>query len=507
MPQQTGRQQQTAHTPHAPAGRLPSAVGWSYVLTAGRLGTTTLVTFVLAWLLGPRVLGVATMAMVFVTLAQVLLQQGLISAIVQRVELRRDHLDAAFWVLIGTSVLVGAGTLLLAPVWATVNRLPELTAVCVALIPLLPLQALAVVPEALLRRDLRFRPLALRATVSVVAGGAAGVTVAAYGGGVWALVVQQLVTAAVGVVVLWTAARWRPRLRPTFRSMRDLAGFSTHSATAGLGVLVGNRADILVMGLFFGPLAVGLYRFASRITDLVVELSVRSLQQVALPELSRLQDDHAAFARRLGSLQHLGAVLGLPLLGVLSTVAAPVLALLGPEWLAAVEPLRLLCAIGAIGVYGVLLGPALQAAGRPGMLSLLAWIRAGLGVAAFAIAGYAFRDSAVAVQVVAIAAIALGVQALITVVTTQLTLHRVLGVRVGAVLAPTIPAAAAGGIAWLVGGLLDMFGGRALSPFAELLLYGSVTGVFAFTALLASDPRAVTLVRQHLGPVLGRRLG
>ena len=45
------------HDEEAPRKRLKSAIFWSYALTAGRLGTTTIVTFVLAHMLGPHALG------------------------------------------------------------------------------------------------------------------------------------------------------------------------------------------------------------------------------------------------------------------------------------------------------------------------------------------------------------------------------------------------------------------------------------------------------------------
>src|SRR4051812_45056494 len=84
----------------APRKRLKSAIFWSYALTAGRLSTTTIVTFVLAHMLGPHAYGVVGTALLFVMITQMLLQQTLLTTIIQREKLDPDHLDAGFWIVI-----------------------------------------------------------------------------------------------------------------------------------------------------------------------------------------------------------------------------------------------------------------------------------------------------------------------------------------------------------------------------------------------------------------------
>ena len=104
-----------------PRNQVRSAIGWSYLLTTGRLVSAVVVTFVLALLLGPREFGLIAMALVFITVVQTLIQQGLVSAIVQRDQLDARHLDAAFRALLLAGTVFG---LLAAasPLWALMNR-------------------------------------------------------------------------------------------------------------------------------------------------------------------------------------------------------------------------------------------------------------------------------------------------------------------------------------------------------------------------------------------------
>lgn len=478
-------------------GGLHSAIGWSYVLTGGRIGSTILVTFLLARLLGPNEFGLVAMATVFITVAQTLIQQGLVSAIVQRDRLTPQHLDGAFLVLVGAGLGIGLLTAAASPLWALVNRAPELTAICVALSPLVLLQGLSIVPEAVLRRELRFRAVAIRTLVAALVSGIVGVGLALAGAGIWALVAQQLANALVGLVVLWMVCPWRPSRRPRLAGIRDLLVFSAHSANAGLGLMVSAKADVICTGLFFGPVATGIYRLAARLPDMLVDVTVRSLQQVALPALSRLQRDRAAFAAHLCQLQHLGAVAGLPVLGVLAATAGPLVALLGPQWAGTELPLRLLCLFGAVNVYGVLLGPALQAIGAPGRLAAILWTRGVLGVATLAAVGTLFTGHSDVAEASAVAVAGIGLQLSVTGLAVWVAVRQAVGTAVTGFLAPTVPAVLAAVAAALVPVPLHRFT-DTVPPAVGLALLGGAAGLVAAALLWATDARLRRLVLTRL---------
>ena len=479
-------------------GRVRSAIGWSYVLTAGRVGSSIVVMFLLAKLLGPGEFGLLAMATVFITIAQTIIQQGLVSAIVQRDGLTADHLDAAFCVLVVAGVVGAAATVGLSPVWALINREPGLTTVCVALSPLVLLQGLATVPEAVLRRTLQFRSVAIRTLIASLLSGIAGVGLALAGAGIWALVGQQLINATISVAILWLICPWRPSRRPRLAAIRELWAYSAHSANAGLGLVLGSRADIILMGIFFGPVATGIYRLASRLPDMLVEVAVRSLQQVALPSLSRLQRDSARFAAHLTRLQHIGAVAGLPVLGILCAAAEPLIGLLGPQWDGTVTPLRLLCLLGAVNVFGVLLGPALQAIGQPGTLAAILWTRGVLSVLTLATVGALLTGHAPVAQASAIAVAATGVQFALNTITLWVTVRRAADAAIGEFLAPTVPAILAATAAALTPIPAARLGADNLPPIVGLVAVGAGAALVAAALLWSTDRRLRRLVGARL---------
>ena len=191
---------------------------------------------------------------------------------------------------------------------------------------------------------------------------------------------------------------------------------------------------------------------------MLTEVTSRSLQQVSLPELARLQSRPAELGDRLAKMLHVSAVTGLPALGILAATAKPLVALLGPEWSPAGTAMQLLCIVGIVNVYGVLLGPALQAVGRPGINTALSWLQLAVGVTTFYYIGQwlnGCHDDRTQV-----AAIALGMSALelsITILMMYITFVRVLKVSPWQILGPTVPALIAGSAGFLVPLLIDRF--------------------------------------------------
>jgi PST family polysaccharide transporter len=361
------------------------------------------VTFILAAIVGPSTFGLVAMAMVYVAFVQMLVRQGMIPALVQRRQLDQEHVNSAFWMILGTGTVLTAGSILLSGWWAALNRTPDLEPVINALSVVVILQSLIVVPEALLSRQMDFRGLALRANSAALLGGVVGLALAVTGFGVWALVAQHIVKAVVDVIVLWRLTEWRPGLTFHWRAAKDLFGFSLNATVAGFGDFVNSRVDALVIGLFFGPTAVGLYRLAARLVDLVVEVTVRSFHAVALPELSRLQDDRRQFADRIRRMINSSALIGLPGLAILAGASEPLMAVMGAEWAAAAAPLSVLCLAGAVAVLTMFTGPVAMSVGKPHVLALVVWVSAAISSVSYVVAGFLLADASVDSQVLGIA--------------------------------------------------------------------------------------------------------
>ena len=79
------------------------AVPWSFVMSMGQIGLSSLTLFIMAALVGPAAFGTIALALVLVLFLKLLLEQGMGAAIVQREDLQREHLDAAFWMVMAVN--------------------------------------------------------------------------------------------------------------------------------------------------------------------------------------------------------------------------------------------------------------------------------------------------------------------------------------------------------------------------------------------------------------------
>ena len=343
---------------------IRGSLRWAAALSWGERGLTMLFTVVLAAILGPEAFGIVAMALVYLAFVDLALEQGFLTTIVQREQLDRAHLDSAFWVNLVWCLVLAAASFALAGWWAGVNDVPQLQEVIQVMSILVIVSGLTIVQQAYLQRHLRFRQLAIRANVAALVGGITGLVLALAGAGVWSLVAQQIVAGCTSLALLWAVSDWRPGFHFSRSHARDLLGFTSGVYLANIGGFLNRRSDTLLMGLFFGPTVVGIYRLADRFVDSILELTMRPVGLVSLPHLSLLQRDPEALRRTVTTFIRIAILTTLPVLLVFAACSDYVLAVIGPEWEIGSDALKLLCVVGIVKGLVHFTGPLLFAAGE-----------------------------------------------------------------------------------------------------------------------------------------------
>ena len=376
------------------------AVKWAYIGNWGERSFSALFTFVLAYVLGPRDFGIVSIALIYIAFLQMFLDQGLVAALIQKKNLDREHCDAVFWMDMALSLLLVAISIIMSHWWGRVNHAPELAPIISVLSFCIPIEAFAVVQKALLSKEMDFRAMTIRSNVSVLVSGVVGLVLAFTGFGVWALVVQQILRDFTAMVLLWKLSPWRPRFEFSWKHLRDLMHFSVSNFIGQFAIFADNQAGSVLLGLFFGPVAVGLYRIADRLMNSVVAMATSSIQAVSLPEFSRHQDNPVELRKSALSCVRLSSAMTIPALAGLAAVSGPLMATLGAKWMPASNVLKVLCVLGMSAVFAYFTGPLLQALSRPHHLAVLEWMRVGVGLVFLAIAGYFVRGGTLSQQII-----------------------------------------------------------------------------------------------------------
>ena len=469
----------------APPSRTDRTVaGWFFMsFGTGVQGMLTAgVVLVLARLLSPQEFGVVSASLLVIQISAIFMQAGIGPALVQQPALRREHIYTAF-----TFSIVGALVLLfvILAFAADISRVmgtDALVPILRSLAWLLPLQALAVVPEFLLRRDLKFRDLARIRIVSFGAGyGTVGVAVAALGGGVWALVAANAAQTVLNTAMLVTRQPHPKRLGIDRRALRELLTFGAGFSLARIGNFLALYGDKFVAIRWLGAGALGLYERAYQIMAMPAVGIGQVLDDVLFPAMAQIQNERArmaaAYRRCLSGI----ALLTLPMSATAIVLAPEIIDVaLGSKWGEAVLPLQIL-ALGTVFRTSYKISDSLtRAVGAVYRRAWRQWIYASLVVVGGAI-GAQWGIAGLAAGVL----VALGTN---FVLMAQLSL-RIVGMTWGEFAAAQLPGIRAGVIVGLVEWAAAT-GARALSapPILVLLAAGAALAFVVGALWLLAGP-------------------
>jgi PST family polysaccharide transporter len=362
-------------------------VVWSAITSWGRQAIAFIVFFLLARLLGPETFGLVAMASVFLSFVQVFVDQGFAEAIIQRHELEPEHLDTAFWTSLGIGLLITVVSVGTSGLVADLFKQPQLTPIIRWLSLSFLIVALVSVQDAIFRRNLAFKTLAIRSLVAVLAGGLVGVTMAFRGFGVWSLVGQQLTNGLVQIIVLWGASNWRPGLKFSRRHFKDLFSFGINVVGMNILEFVNRRSDDFLIGYFLGPVALGYYSVAYRLMMIGIDLLTNVVNQVAIPAFSRLQQEPERLGRAFYKVTELTSLVSFPCFIGLAVLAPELIqVLLGAKWSPSVPVIQILAFIGVLHSVYYFLGTVIIAMGKPSWKVIINFIYSIANVIAFSIA-------------------------------------------------------------------------------------------------------------------------
>jgi O-antigen/teichoic acid export membrane protein len=394
-------------------------------------------TIVLARVLTPGDFGLVGLALVFILYADVVTDLGVAQALVY-LPSRRSLANTAVVTSLAVSGTLFVVAMLAAPLAAQFFGRPEVTGMFRVLSFSLVLRAAGQVPDALLRKELRFRERLLGEISRAIAQGGISVGLALAGFGPWAIVLGYLAGSAAWSAVLWRLCGYRPRrdvwhVQPD--DLRPLLGFGLPAAATALLLTLVFNVDYLIVGRWLGARALGYYTVGFRIPELLILNVFNVISSVAFPLYSRVREDRVRLRRgylfglRLQAVYGLSAGIGLALLAPMLVHVA-----FGARWNPTIVPLQALALYAAFRSLGMGPHEAFRGVGRPGVVLALSLVRLVVLVPALLVATrYGINGVSWAQAVVAFP-LAVAMQAVAS---------RLLGLPAGQLVAAAVPALAA----------------------------------------------------------------
>lgn len=357
---------------------------WSTTEIWGGQVIQLMVFFVLARLLTPAAFGIAALVTVFLVLSSLLTTQGLVDALIQARELHQDQLSTVFWFCMACAVFLAAALVCLAGPISWWLGQPALVPFLRCGAPILLLDTLASVQEAQFRRELRFRPLAVRRTCANLVGGLFGIVAALAGAGAYALIGARAVTAFTGVLLLWTQSKWRPAFAFSFQLLKELLPYSTQTFGSAALAFVNGKTDDLIIGSVLGPIALGFYSVAYRML-LVLNTTVTAVvTRVTFPAFSRLQFEPTRLVNAFQRTTHAAALLSFPVftgMALLAHIIIPIF--FGVKWRPSIPSMQVLAIVGLFQNSIILNTVLCRALKRPGYNTVYLSVNAIANVSGF----------------------------------------------------------------------------------------------------------------------------
>ncbi|BEP13269.1 hypothetical protein acdb102_15800 [Acidothermaceae bacterium B102] len=346
-------------------GQATANARWSFLGLGVKVAVQAVAAFLIARIVGTHAYGTMSLGLLYVTLTNLLLDQGMGQALVRSNELPRSDVataQVASGVLaIGTMVITWG---IASPIGRFYSTAPGLASVLVGLSFGLIFKAVVVPGRAVLQRDFAFRWLAGCEIVSSVVGVTASVITAEAGGHAMALVAQMLVTDgvyAVGVIKL----SGLPIRGANVAALRGMLGMTSQIAGSQWLGFVSRNADNALIGKVLGAGALAQYSVSYRLMMLPITNLTQVANRVLLPTYARLQDDVAAFRRAFLKSTRLMAMTSTPAMVLLIAFAHPlIIGALGPKWEGAVFPTQVLAVVAIMQTQTSLVTPAIVAFGR-----------------------------------------------------------------------------------------------------------------------------------------------
>lgn len=318
-----------------------SSILWKVLERSSTQVVQFAVQIALARLLLPDDFGTIGIIMVFINLAAVFINGGLSTALIQKRHVGDMEYSTVFYISLSMSIVLNAILYGSAPVISQYFAMGELEAMLRVLSFSLVLGVFIALQQAFVARTMMFRKLFYSGFVSAVLSGILGILLAYAGYGVWALVMQHILSQCVLFGILWFTVPWRPKFLFSYEDARVLFSFGWKVLVINLLNSLNENFRTFVIGKRYTQEMLGYYSRGKTIPQIIINNITVSVQSVMLPTMSSYQDDIISAKSVLRRTVKMSAYFVFPMmLGMVAIADSLIVVLLTEKWLASVPFIR-----------------------------------------------------------------------------------------------------------------------------------------------------------------------
>lgn len=299
---------------------------------------------VLARVLSPSDYGVYSILLIFISIGQTVVVAGLNSALIQRADVDEDDYSIVLTVSLFAAMclwcILYVASPLIAEIYASPDVVMPLRILSLVLFP----QALCSVVNARISRRMEFPMAAKISIVSVAVTGIISIIMAFNSAGIWALIVQQILTYSILPVVYCIQSRWIPRIRFKINRFRALFGFGSKILVADFVNAVYANIQGVIIGVKYSADSLGFFNKGQMFPRTIMQTVNESIATVMFPVYSDMQDDKKTMGETIVENAKTISFFVFPMMMGLFAVSYEVIVLLLTEkWIRCVGIVRIFC--------------------------------------------------------------------------------------------------------------------------------------------------------------------
>jgi O-antigen/teichoic acid export membrane protein len=348
--------------------RLDNALMGGVAWTAGAKWMAQILTWgmtlAVARMLKPSDYGLIGMAAIYLAFIQNFSEFGLGTAVITLQDLSDAQISQLNCVSLLSGVAGFAVSVALAVPIARFFRAPQLPLVAIVMSTAFLVSAFSIVPNALLRKEMRFKTLAIIEGLQSIAQAVLTLLLAFLGFGYWALVFGNLSFSLTATIL--TLAYKRQRLAwPRLPMIRNVLVYSRHIIVGRMSWSIYDTGDSVIAGRVLGKAPLGDYSLAWTFAQAPLEKLTTLVNRVTPSIFAAVQTDFVALRRYLRSISGALSLVIFPAAFGMCLVANDFVSVaLGEKWMGVVLPLQLLTLHALFRSNVILLTPLLNIIGE-----------------------------------------------------------------------------------------------------------------------------------------------
>lgn len=342
---------------------------WSFVEAFSRQSITFIMGLVLARLLFPSDYGLIGMLQFFLAICQSFIDCGFSNALICKKDRNDKDFSTAFYFNLIIGIIAYAILFAIAPFVADFYNEPILCNLLRVVGLNVFFNSLCIVQNAILQASMRMKLLMRVTVISQLLTGVVGIVMAYMGWGVWALAFQSILGSVATTILLWFVTKWRPLFVFSKESFRYLWEFGSKMLFVGLISNAYSNIHTLIIGKVSDKNELGLFSKANSLSRLIPNTLYSILNKVSLPALSSISDDQHRLKSAFRMYMRVAAFIVFPIMGILFTLAEPLILFLWTDRWAAAIPVFQIITLGCIwNTLDLLSISILQVVHQPGLL-------------------------------------------------------------------------------------------------------------------------------------------